>query len=326
MLELSCALIGDMLWRLAGAFPRNWTVLLGSATLAMLIAPLAVGLDKSDGDRDCDVALAKTPGGHSAIFIHISLSPTLSEIGFWTWGAHSLKKDRCAVRNKWCLKGMVWGLNVLLAHWRCRLFVEDLGASLTKKQANNAGGYGSGTTLCPWKNAFFCHVTKGHQLWRHDPSTLRSADDIDVTGRTSRMHSGGGVRCPRGFRFTAKQIDPNGRYGFSSRRQIDSYLLEIEVGNSKFYGYWVRAFHYFFFKDELLDARQSWSAFAEALTFILPFHALTCTRIHGQIVYLGYPIQLSCFAIVSFHSVGVGFSKERPSADAYNRRTKRRSD
>jgi len=62
------------------------------------------------------------------------------------------------------------------------------------------------------------------------------------------MHSGGGVRCPRGFRFTAKQIDPNGRYGFSSRRQIDLYLLEIEVGNSKFYGYWVRAFHHFFSK------------------------------------------------------------------------------
>ena len=295
MLELSCALIGDMLWRLAGAFPRNWTVLLGSATLAMLIAPLAVGLDKSDGDRDCDVALAKTPGGHSAIFIHISLSPTLSEIGFWTWGAHSLKKDRCAVRNKWCLKGMVWGLNVLLAHWRCRLFVEDLGASLTKKQANNAGGYGSGTTLCPWKNAFFCHVTKGHQLWRHDPSTLRSADAIDVTGRTSRMHSGGGVRCPRGFRFTAKQIDPNGRYGFSSRRQIDSYLLEIEVGNSKFYGYWVRAFHYFFSKmncsmlgrvDQLLQRlwlsyclsmlwlAQEFMAKSSILDILSSFHAL----------------------------------------------------
>lgn len=101
------------------------------------------------------------------------------------------------------------------------------------------------------KMPFFLHVTKGDQLWRHDPSTLRSADDIDVTGRTSRMHSGGGVRCPRGFRFTAKQIDPNGRHGFSSRQQIDSYLLEIEVGISKFYGYWVRAFHYFCFKDEL---------------------------------------------------------------------------
>eukprot|EP00434_Breviolum_minutum_P040180 symbB.v1.2.035697.t1/scaffold4868.1/size33687/3 len=126
----------------------------------MLIAPLAVGLDKSDGDRDCDVALAKTPGGHSAIFINPHFAIPDFE------------------RN--------WVLDL-----RCRLFVEDLGASFTKKQANNAGGYGSGT---------------------------RSADDIDVTGRTSRMHSGGGA---------ANRFIPPG-----DRSRVDQLLQRLQQGAS----------------------------------------------------------------------------------------------
>ena len=58
-------------------------------------------------------------------------------------------------------------------------------------QANNAGGYGSGT---------------------------RSADDIDVTGRTSRMHSGGGA---------ANRFIPPG-----DRSRVDQLLQRLQQGAS----------------------------------------------------------------------------------------------